>query len=270
MKQKVSALIMSVLILSVLCFCGCMPEKKLPEYDGEYYRYAVRTEKGQKKGYLVGLTELGKEQTELILSQEINGVPIVGIGYLRKNASLWNGPIGRLESKNLKKLYIPFSLENWDIPDSNRVQCEFCYNIRLWDMRYSLGRGGTILSYKVYKQLINDTLGNYTLYYSSKHTLLANISFMYNFDGAENEGYYWVDSYNNDLISFIPPNPKREGYTFGGWYKESECINAYNFETDKIGSELLVDVDTYIGDNCKPPQYDENDGIKLYAKWIKN
>ena len=35
-----------------------------------------------------------------------------------------------------------------------------------------------------------------------------------------------------------------EGYTFGGWYKEAECTNKWNFETDVL-----------------------NDDITLYAKW---
>lgn len=39
---------------------------------------------------------------------------------------------------------------------------------------------------------------------------------MYNYEGAENEGYYWVDSYDQSLIEFIPPEPQREGYTFWG------------------------------------------------------
>lgn len=37
---------------------------------------------------------------------------------------------------------------------------------------------------------------------------------MYNYEGAENEGYYWVDSYDQSLIEFIPPEPQKEGYIF--------------------------------------------------------
>ena len=44
-----------------------------------------------------------------------------------------------------------------------------------------------------------------------------------------------------------PGNPTRSGYTFGGWYKESGCTNAWNFATD-----------TVTGD------------ITLYAKWTQN
>ena len=44
-----------------------------------------------------------------------------------------------------------------------------------------------------------------------------------------------------------PATPSRSGYTFGGWYKDSGCTNAWNF-----------DIDTVTGD------------MTLYAKWTKN
>ena len=44
----------------------------------------------------------------------------------------------------------------------------------------------------------------------------------------------------------IPTPPTADGYTFGGWYTEKECTNAYNFETP-VTAEL-----------------------HLYAKWTQN
>ena len=41
-----------------------------------------------------------------------------------------------------------------------------------------------------------------------------------------------------------PNAPEKVGYTFGGWYKESSCVNEWNFETE-----------TVLGDTT------------LYAKW---
>ena len=78
----------------------------------------------------------------------------------------------------------------------------------------------------------------------------ANVSYYLNYD--ENN-YYYIDYYENgEKICYIPPIPQRDGYTFGGWYKESDCINAWNFETDTLpqGQEI----------------YQETN---LYAKWIK-
>ena len=61
------------------------------------------------------------------------------------------------------------------------------------------------------------------------------------------------------MIEYIPNSPTRDGYTFGGWYKEPECINTWDFTTDTIPQT----------------QYDENEKeiyqeTKLYAKWTMN
>lgn len=49
----------------------------------------------------------------------------------------------------------------------------------------------------------------------------------------------------NGIVS-KPTNPIRTGYTFGGWYKEAGCTNAYDFTTPVTAK------------------------ITLYAKWTKN
>ena len=45
-----------------------------------------------------------------------------------------------------------------------------------------------------------------------------------------------------------PADPSQVGYTFGGWYKDSECIKAWDFSTDTMPDENLT----------------------LYAKWTIN
>ncbi len=44
-----------------------------------------------------------------------------------------------------------------------------------------------------------------------------------------------------------PDTPVRSGYTFEGWYKESGCINEWNFDTDTVAENII-----------------------LYAKWEQN
>ena len=60
------------------------------------------------------------------------------------------------------------------------------------------------------------------------------------------------------LIEFIPPEPQREGYTFGGWYKEKECINEWNFEVDITKEEIYPSTIS---------RFEEYPGTYLYAKW---
>ena len=88
---------------------------------------------------------------------------------------------------------------------------------------------------------------------------IANTSYIFNYENAPNEGYFFINNFENGaLIENTPYEPLREGYVFDGWYKEAECINKCNFETD-----IYVE------------QYDENgelifNELKLYAKWIKS
>jgi uncharacterized repeat protein (TIGR02543 family) len=60
-------------------------------------------------------------------------------------------------------------------------------------------------------------------------------------NSTDNCGYYWIDDVNSGhKIITVPPDPSRNGYTFGGWYTETECINKWDFETNIKGSEDLV------------------------------
>ena len=81
---------------------------------------------------------------------------------------------------------------------------------------------------------------------------------MYNYETAENEGYYWVDNFDyGTRIEYIPENPEREGYTFDGWYKEPEFVTRWDFERDTLPIQQL---------NADGEEvYQET---RLYAKWI--
>lgn len=43
----------------------------------------------------------------------------------------------------------------------------------------------------------------------------------------------------NDLVT-KPDDPTREGYNFGGWYKEAACVNAWDFAADKATADITV------------------------------
>ena len=44
--------------------------------------------------------------------------------------------------------------------------------------------------------------------------------------------------YNNAITE--PGTPTKLGYTFGGWYKEEGCLNAWNFITDKVTLDTML------------------------------
>ncbi|XZJ71130.1 InlB B-repeat-containing protein (plasmid) [Clostridium perfringens] len=66
----------------------------------------------------------------------------------------------------------------------------------------------------------------------------------------DSQGGNSVDGQNVEYNALVekPTNPTREGYTFGGWYKEAECTTVWDFDTDKMTASNLT----------------------LYAKWILN
>ena len=89
---------------------------------------------------------------------------------------------------------------------------------------------------------------------------LSNCNYFYNYEGAENDGYYWSDNYDyGEKIAYIPQDPEREGYIFGGWFQEPECVNVWNFDTDTL-PEAKYNED---GEAL----YQET---RLYAKWLKS
>ena len=122
--------------------------------------------------------------------------------------------------------------------------------------------------------IVSTTIKSYpdqgTVYISSKtfselerkpirpEVMPANISYNYNYENSPNDGYYWLDDYDNELITYIPTNPIRSGYQFGGWYKEAECINKWDFENDMVPEKEYDISEDYIF-------YE----TILYAKWIK-
>lgn len=116
-----------------------------------------------------------------------------------------------------------------------------------------------------YKKSVYDSTDkyNYVCEWSSGkgRYQIANTSYMFNYEGAPNDGYFFINDFARGcLIEDTPYEPQREGYSFEGWYKEAECINKWNFENDKL-PEATYDEDGYITDFVE---------IKLYAKWLKN
>ena len=264
--KKATCIVLSVIlaVIPMMMLSSCttiamVTQKELPKLETEYFYYSVKTEDdGSQRAYLVGFTELGLEQTELIFPEEIGGIKVWGVGYTLPR---WTGEeqFGRFQSLTLEKLFFPFS-----------------YNEKYWAY-YNCWVGNAYVV-KWYPQAdgaaIINVSGKASIYgfniyknedkedFQSNNCRVANVSYLYNYDDSPNDGWYWVDSYDEDLITYIPPEPEREGYAFAGWYKESECTNPWDFEHDITGKELVIEAH---GQNV----YDTYEGIYLYAKWNK-
>ncbi len=234
-------LILLFINICLLTLSGCSPliySDGLIEYhtlSGEYVLY--------------GLTDEGRKQEYIIVPSIVNGHQV----YISSNTS------GFYDYGNVKKVYIPFEIINWKLSALNPQEAKvfiFSNSIHNNMSRYER----LYVSSWLYNNVEKLSEFNGTVEFSSiiNGALIANVSFHFNYNNSPNEGYYWIDDYDyGELITFVPPNPEREGYTFAGWYKEPECINEWLFEKDRLPEV----------------QYDEKGDIlfnetELYAKWL--
>lgn len=239
-------------LLSIAVFSGCSNEY-YPEYDSGYFRYALKTEGEKKEAYLVELTESGAEQKYLIYPSEIDGVEVCGIGYRHNLAVTVGEDVCQFGSQNLQKIYFPTMPKYEECSSSN---ANFSHNALAvyWHLDTEGKRmytvGGAVFGYNYVE---NDFWMKDYL-----NAFIANVSYMYNYEGSPDDGYYWVDSYDCSLIDFIPPEPTREGYAFVGWYKDEACTMEWDFASDLTGEDIVYDSNK---------TYNTYGGIYLYAKW---
>ena len=252
--RRLLAIILS--IISCLClFTGCENGCGigLRLYENEYYIYTVGYDSGNI--FILGLTDKGREQEYLVVPESIEGKKVVALSYNDNNTKkiiekYGDAKYSGLQSEKLKKVFI--------IPQIT--------------VRYMHFFRGAKNLYGVF-YLSNSTrekngVNHYNYYYTKENEVprltrdgrVANVTYYHNYDQAPNDGYYWIDNYRyGEKIEYIPEQPIRDGYTFGGWYRDLACVNAWNFECDTLPQA----------------QYDEQEKeiyqeTKLYAKWIKN
>ena len=250
MKKKLwkvwIVLILAVMTLVVGLFSGC-------SRDEEWGYFTVKFYDDRETAYITGLTELGKQQRFLVIPEEIDGVRVSTIGE-RPLLQMWSS-IGYADfcSDKLEKIYIPISIYILGGSFRNSPKLEKAMIITHENIRGSVSPARSYYSNMEY-------LGFSA--HSQEYNGRANVSYFYNYDIEENYGYYWIDDWDyGGKIEFIPPEPEREGYTFGGWYKEPECINEWDFETDVLPEER-----TEINEEGEEEVvYQET---QLYAKWL--
>jgi uncharacterized repeat protein (TIGR02543 family) len=257
MKKIVLVLTITFLSITLISCQAFQKDTFLPEFENMYFKYAVETkDDGTQIGYLTGFTELGLTQEALVLPIEIDGIKIIGIGYRRKLAFFGNEIISQFQSDALEKMFIPFEITSsnewrWDYDFGSLPNCLIVNWTENEMVRLGLIKGyiHTFHSYQNNPSFpINDQLNV---------RKIANVSYMYNYEGAPHHGYYWIDSYNHSKISYIPENPIREGYQFDGWFKDTDFIHPWDFDVDQTGDEIII--------SSTLTAYTR---VMLYAKWI--
>lgn len=218
----------------------------------EYDSYAV-----------VGTTEQGKEKDILYFPAYFKDKLVTSMGYFERGAigfgsgtSYWITP-GDITAM---KVYFPYSIDDYfttaNLFEKDEItdrQIYFATN----DKRYLKNAlisisAGYYVTPSSFEYIINN-LKNYG------DINKANTSYLFNYENAPNDGYFFINNFTaGGLIENTPYAPKRDGYSFGGWYKEAECKNLWYFEKDLLPEQLSNDD----GEET----YQET---KLYAKWYE-
>lgn len=230
MKKWIAFLL---ILASVLMLAGCRKEEIYGDF--KYINY-------ENVCYIVGLTEEGMQKETLIVPETIAGLPVTGLDKRTL------GPHPQWESESLRQIYLPGNLYMDPGTFQKCINLEKAFILKL-EENYVFG-SNSIVDCSRYRFLIFVYIG---IFENPRSDIKpANITYYYNYDNAPNGGCYWLDNLENgEKITEIPQEPEREGYIFTGWYKEPECVNAWNFGRDTI----IAGEDEYI----------EN---ALYAQWI--
>lgn len=240
-----------------------------------------------KNIYITGLSGEGKEKKEILLISTISGKKV---DYYKTPYVIWGDRRISFVSDRLKKVYVPY-----DVADRIFNSCLFDHCSKMEkliintsiiddalhfgvDRYYPSQVFDNYFADKVWEDKITDNVGGseelpeeaYTAKsrrdYDSEDLLLpANVSYYLNYENAANGGLYFIDDYDNEIISYKVTAPNRDGYEFGGWYKEPECVNEWNFKTDLV-YKPLNEKGRYEADENGKLIYSVTN---LYAKWIK-
>ncbi len=244
---KITALLLfatTIFTLFVLPGCSCNGSK-----DEEWGYFTVSFYDDRTTAYITGLTELGQQQKSIVIPKEIDGAAVVTLG---EKTPMWEPTLREWHSDNLEKIFFTKRLRILYGTFDN------CPNLTKAISVY--GGSGIDVPYYTSVYFANEV---YLSIHSSQINDWgrANVSYLHNYYSEENYGYYWVDDCEyGSKIEYVPEDPAREGYTFGGWYKDPECINAWNFEMDTLPAEK-----TEINENGEEEEiYQET---RLYAKW---
>lgn len=212
-----------------------------------------------QKNIAIGNLKSGFSSNYVFVPSEINGYTVRELGC----GNGFGGGYGYLYSNKPETEEEPgYSLERFYCPNTiNYIRSGYMRNTNDLNVFYC----GAILNVLV---LLGDNIKiyvpneKYEEFYKAidkgfehrKDDLYrANVSYMLNYE--TNNPYYYVDNYEyGEIIQYIPPEPKREGYTFLGWYQDPEGIMEWEFKENKL-SKL---------------EEEEFKETKLYAKWEMN
>ena len=183
MKKILSIAVAMVLIVGALGMSGCAT------YKGEYGDFICKFYDSKSTVDINGLSEEGKKKKILVIPKEINGYTVDFIG--KKILTETGDP--EISSENLEIIYFTQNLDG-------RFWYQDCPNLK---KAFLIENGVNREVTKVFE--INEKTNIYmSNFFISKFNadnkvriFRANISYLYNYEDAPNDGYYWLDDLEN-------------------------------------------------------------------------
>ncbi len=275
MKKRIGIFMAMVLVMtmSMTLLSGCKIDlgfESLEYTEREVGDFIVRfysdEESGDEYCMIKGTTEQGNSKRFLVIPSFIDGVRVETLGiYNLFSKSFDIILMPEIESDTIEKVYFESAIKMSPASFQHGYQCPNLDKIMYLGIESSTHYMRYSDTQVYYPRKMHEKANEEGLFLKLNHSVLpANVSYYYNYTDSDNEGYYWIDDCDyGGKIEYIPNEPTREGYTFGGWYKESDCINEWDFEVDILPEEIKY-FDEYDNEITK---YQET---ILYAKWIKN
>lgn len=250
MKMKIMRIMIPLITLSVIgmiavILVGCLPEEPwdfpdaIIEGDWVYEKIEILDADGnvEKEGArIIGPTKAAREHERLVIPIEIGGLPVLELGKVVPKYMAFEAD--RFETIKTTKILIP-----WQIAEINTSAFGTQSEIKP-KIIYINAQASDIMGKGIYDRK-NFLENGFRISVGKFYCQGANIIFNYNFEEAPNSGIYWADDNEIDELIIMPDEPTRDGFDFGGWYTESECIN--KFDAAVKGEE----------------------DINLFAKWMK-
>ena len=252
--MKKILLLIFLIFTPIILLTSC---NKTQYYECGDFVYIIIEEDGEKMAAIKRLTDYASENKEVIIMPEyLDGYKVYGLydkGRKQDN--------GRIRCLSTAKIYVFYNyINNINGFNLSSAAKKFFIGEGISDevLKGSLWRNNYYVPSNV--KVKNEENGvikcnvDIDLYY-------ANVSYYVD------DSIYWIDDYDESLIKYPPTDPVKEGYTFDGWYKDSEYNEKWDFSKDMVPKKDITITYDELYNEEYTYYYKET---KLFAKFTSN
>lgn len=201
-------------------------------FTDKYFEYYIQD--GEVE--ICGLTQLGYEQSTLVIPAYLGGYPVTRFGGYRE--FMWDD----INPENLTKIiflsnntyYSGMNTYNGPYRILKVILSDF--DINNISNRYMSGE----TQFYTHADLCDELNELIEIPETGAEVLPTNVSFMYNFNGAPNEGYFMLDHVEEGQKLFCPYEPMRSGHSFIGWSLDPQSDTVVDISSVNVLNEEII------------------------------